>query len=107
MRTKVRLVKGSHIVVAALYFPVWDRVSLENQGKTTVVVAHGIVIRVILLSVLDGYNAADWPRLGRIPNVSISELVADGRAWRAARIGYVPDEVRKVNEAEEVRTRDR
>lgn len=83
--------------------PVWDRVTLENQGKTLVIVAHGIVCRVILLSVLEGYNSADWARLGRIANVSISELTGSGRAWRAVRIGWVPDEVRRVNEAEEMR----
>ena len=84
--------------------PVWDRVTLENQGKSLVIVAHGIVCRVILLSVLDGYNAADWPRLGRIANVSISEIVGSGRTWRAVRIGHVPDEVRKEDEAEEMRS---
>jgi 2,3-bisphosphoglycerate-dependent phosphoglycerate mutase len=81
--------------------PVWDQVTQENQGKTIVIVAHGIVVRVILLSVAEGYNAADWPRLGRIANASISELEGEGEVWRAVRIGYVPDEVRKVNEAEE------
>jgi probable phosphoglycerate mutase len=83
--------------------PVWDRVSLENRGKSIVIVAHGIVCRVILLSVLEGYNAADWARLGRIANVSISELVGAARDWRAVRIGEVPDEVRRANEAEEMR----
>jgi 2,3-bisphosphoglycerate-dependent phosphoglycerate mutase len=83
--------------------PVWDRVTQENQGKTLVIIAHGIVVRVILLSVLDGYNAADWPRLGRIASASISELVGTGRSWQAVRIGDVPDEVRNTNEAEELR----
>jgi probable phosphoglycerate mutase len=86
--------------------PVWNRVTLENKGKSIVIVAHGIVCRVILLSILEGYNAADWQRLGRIANVSISEVIENGRTWRAERIGHVPDEVRKVNEAEEVRTPD-
>jgi probable phosphoglycerate mutase len=81
--------------------PVWDRVTRENTGKTIAIVAHGIVCRVILLSVLEGYNAADWPRLGRIANASISEVVGSGRNWRAIRIGHVPEEVRKINEAEE------
>ena len=83
--------------------PVWDRVTLENQGKTIVIVAHGIVVRVLLLSVLEGYNSADWPRLGRIANASISEVVGSGRLWRAVRIGHVPDEVRKAHESEEMR----
>jgi 2,3-bisphosphoglycerate-dependent phosphoglycerate mutase len=83
--------------------PVWERVTLENQGKTIVIVAHGIVIRVILVSVLEGYNSAAWPRLGRLPNASITEVVASGRSWQAERIGYVPDEVRNAYEPEEVR----
>jgi probable phosphoglycerate mutase len=81
--------------------PVWDRVTQENVERTTVIVAHGIVCRVILLSVLDGYNAADWPRLGGIANASLSEVIGSGRSWQAVRIGEVPDEVRKANEAEE------
>jgi 2,3-bisphosphoglycerate-dependent phosphoglycerate mutase len=83
--------------------PVWDRVTLENQGKTIVIVAHGIVCRVILVSVIAGYNAADWPRLGRIANASISEVAGSGRTWRAGRIGHVPDEVSRAHEAEEMR----
>src|SRR5262245_57999225 len=83
--------------------PVWGRVTGENPGKTLAIVAHGIVCRVILVSVLAGYNAADWPRLGRLPNASITDLVGSGRTWRATRIGHVPDEVRKAHEAEEVR----
>ena len=83
--------------------PVWDRVTQENQGKALVIIAHGIVVRVILLSVLHGYNAADWPRLGRIANASISELVGSGRNWQAVRIGEVPDEVRNAHESEELR----
>ena len=83
--------------------PVWERVTLENQGKTIVIVAHGIVIRVILVSTLEGYNSAAWQRLGRLPNASITEVVGSGKSWQAVRIGHVPDEVRNTNEPEEVR----
>ena len=83
--------------------PVWDRVTLENQGKTLVIVAHGIVVRVILLSIVEGYNAADWPRLGRIANASLTEVVGSGRSWQALRISHVPDEVRNAHGPEEVR----
>jgi len=71
-------------------------------------VVHGIVIRVILLSVVEGYNAADWPRLGRIANASISEVTGSGRAtraWRLMRVGFVPDEVRKAHEPAEANPR--
>jgi probable phosphoglycerate mutase len=84
--------------IAQRVLPVWDRVSGEFSGKSLVIVAHGIVVRVILLSVLEGYNVADWPRLGRIANASITELTGSGRTWRAGRIGFIPDEVRRVHE---------
>jgi 2,3-bisphosphoglycerate-dependent phosphoglycerate mutase len=83
--------------------PVWDRVTRENEGKANVVVAHGIVIRVILVSVLEGYNPSDWPRLGRLPNASITDVVGSGRTWRAGRIGHVPDEVARAHDPEEMR----
>lgn len=81
--------------------PVWDQVSQEFSGRSVVIVAHGIVVRTILISILEGYNVADWPRLGRIANASISEVIGSGRSWRAERIGHVPDEVRTANETEE------
>jgi probable phosphoglycerate mutase len=87
--------------------PVWDRVTLENQGKMLAIVAHGIVIRVLLLSVLKGYNAADWLRLGRIANASISEVARSGYGWQAMRIGYVADEVRRINAEAETDHRPR
>jgi 2,3-bisphosphoglycerate-dependent phosphoglycerate mutase len=87
--------------------PVWDRITGANAGKAIAVVAHGIVIRVILLSVVEGYNAADWPGLGRIANASISEVTGSGRAWRMVRVGYVPDEVRNAHESEEAGPRPR
>jgi probable phosphoglycerate mutase len=90
--------------VRARVLPVWDRVTRGNPDRAVAVVAHGIVIRVILVSVLEGYNAADWPRLGRLANASISEVVGSGRAWRAGRIGHVPDEVTRAHESQEVRT---
>jgi 2,3-bisphosphoglycerate-dependent phosphoglycerate mutase len=88
----------SYVQIANRVLPVWDRVTREFSGKSLVIVAHGIVVRVILLSVVAGYNVADWPRLGRIANVSISELSGSGRSWKAERIGYVPDEVRRIHD---------
>jgi 2,3-bisphosphoglycerate-dependent phosphoglycerate mutase len=88
----------SYDQIANRVLPVWDRVTREFSGKSLVIVAHGIVVRVILLSVVAGYNVADWPRLGRIANVSISELSGSGRSWKAERIGYVPDEVRRTHD---------
>jgi broad specificity phosphatase PhoE len=67
--------------------PIWERVTREE--RTVVVVAHGVVIRVLLLSLLPGYGVADWKRLGPIRNVAIHELVRES-AWRAVRLNETP-----------------
>jgi hypothetical protein len=72
------------------------------------VVANGIVIRLVLLSVVEGYNAADWPRLGDIANALISLLTGAGwttRSWQTVRVGYVADEVRRAHESQEAGSR--
>ena len=67
--------------------PVWERVTAEHAGRTLVLVAHGVVCRVLLLSLLPGWGVADWHRMGPIHNVAISELVREGAwAWQAVRI---------------------
>ncbi len=101
--------------------PVWERVTapearqkcqpgLTVGGGTPpptvnplVIVAHGIVCRVLLLSVLPGYTVADWKRLGPIHNVAITELVREadplnpgGMAWRSVRLNDVPGVIRAV-----------
>lgn len=76
--------------------PIWDRLTARHEGKTVAVVCHGIVCRVLLLSLLPNHTVADWTKLGRIQNLSISELVGEGRTWKALRIAEVPEEVREL-----------
>lgn len=76
--------------VQARVVPIWDRLTSTHADKSIVVVCHGNVSRVLLLSLLKGHTVADWMKLGRIPNVSISELVGGGRDWEAVRIAKVP-----------------
>src|SRR5262245_56464324 len=59
----------------ARLLPVWERLTQEWEGKSLIVVAHGVVCRVLLVSLLPGFGLADWPRLGVIHNTAISELV--------------------------------
>jgi broad specificity phosphatase PhoE len=73
--------------------PVWERMTTEGVGQTSVVVAHGVVCRVLLLSLLPGYQVADWKRLGMVPNVGISELLREADVWRPVQLFEVPPEV--------------
>jgi broad specificity phosphatase PhoE len=66
--------------------PVWERVTTEHAGRTVVIVAHGIVCRVLLLGLLPGWSVADWHKMGPMHNVGVSELIHDGNAWEALRI---------------------
>jgi broad specificity phosphatase PhoE len=68
--------------------PVWEQLTAERPYETQVVVAHGVVCKVLLVTLLPGHSVADWPRLGPVPNVGITELVWEGE-WQAARL-YVP-----------------
>jgi broad specificity phosphatase PhoE len=72
--------------------PVWERLTAGLGGPPLVIVAHSAVCKVLLLSLLPGYSAADWGNLGRSHNVGISELVRADGCWRAVRLHEVPPE---------------
>jgi 2,3-bisphosphoglycerate-dependent phosphoglycerate mutase len=75
--------------------PVWDRLAARHEDRTLVVVAHGVVCKVLLLSLLPGRGIADWTAMGPIHNVAIHELIREGSGWRALRVndlGYVGHE---------------
>jgi broad specificity phosphatase PhoE len=76
--------------------PVWQRVIAEHAGQTIVIVAHGVVCKVLLLTLLPGYSAADWHRLGSTHNVAISELLHEEEGWRAVRIHDLPVSVKAL-----------
>jgi broad specificity phosphatase PhoE len=75
--------------------PVWNRLAEEFSGQPLIVVAHGIVCRVLLLSILPDLSAADWKRLGSIRNLAISELIQVGASWRAEMLNQVPEAVER------------
>jgi 2,3-bisphosphoglycerate-dependent phosphoglycerate mutase len=70
--------------------PVWRRLTQDYEGQTLVIVAHGIVCRVVLLTELPGLGPADWHRLGPIRNLGVNELVWTSTAWEAVRLNEVP-----------------
>jgi 2,3-bisphosphoglycerate-dependent phosphoglycerate mutase len=68
--------------------PVFDELTVGHAGETIVVVAHGVVIRVLLTSLIDGLRPADFDRIA-IDFASINDLVWDGRQWRATALNQV------------------
>jgi probable phosphoglycerate mutase len=80
--------------------PAFRRVVEAHPGGRVVVVCHGVVCKVLLLSLLRGYGAADWVKIGSIPNLAVSELVPDADLWTARQLLVVPPPVVAVNRAD-------
>ncbi len=76
--------------LAARVLAAWDRVIAANSGGRVLVVAHGVVCKVLLLSLLEGRDVSHWSGLGRVANVSVTELVPIRGMWRADLLLTVP-----------------
>jgi probable phosphoglycerate mutase len=75
--------------------PVWERIMAQHTGQSLVVVAHGIVCKVLLLSLFADWT---WTGIGSIRNVAINELVRDKLTWTALRINDWPPEIVALEE---------
>jgi len=77
--------------------PVFERVAKRHTGGRIVIIAHGVVCKVLLLSLLSDQGPAAWTSLGRALNLSVSELVPDAGFWRSTQLLEVPPPVAEVN----------
>jgi len=57
----------------------------RHPGETIAVVAHGVVIRVLLTTLLEGYGPAQFGAIA-IPNAGINDLRHEAERWRAERL---------------------
>lgn len=71
----------------------WNRTIDRFPGDRLLIVAHGVVCKVLLLSLLAGRTVRDWVDLGRVANLSVSELVPSGEGWEARQLLVVPPPV--------------
>ena len=78
-------------------WPAWEDTVRKHASERIVIVAHGIVCKVLLLNLLEGWNAKRWHELGRVENLATSELVQDAEGWRAEQLLVVPDGVRELS----------
>jgi 2,3-bisphosphoglycerate-dependent phosphoglycerate mutase len=68
--------------------PIVSEIVARHAGRTIVVVAHGVVIRVILTSLLAGFHPGDFDRVA-IDFASINDLWFDGDNWTARELNRV------------------
>ena len=62
--------------------PILEETVASHGGQTVIIVAHGVVIRVILTTLLAGYEPGDFDRVA-IDFASINDLWFDGANWMA------------------------
>jgi probable phosphoglycerate mutase len=68
--------------------PIIDELGRRHRGETIVVVAHGVVIRVILTSLVPSLAPADFDRIA-IDFASVNELLLRGNIWTAGPLNQV------------------
>ena len=72
--------------------PAFLSLAERHRGGTLVVVAHGLVNRVLLTCLVDSLGPADFDRLG-MGFVAANDLRFDGQAWRVEAISRPCDEL--------------
>lgn len=65
--------------------PAWERLARHYDGKTWALVVHGVVIRVLLISLLTEFKPFGWHSIG-ITNLAVNELCWENARWVAARL---------------------
>ncbi len=90
----------SYADLMARLLPAWNRVVEQTAGKRVVVVVHGIVIKVLLLTLLKNHGPTKWTSLGRVQNVSVTELLRNNAEYRANSLLYLPESIEKLNALE-------
>lgn len=66
--------------------PAFRAIAERHRGGTVVVIAHGVVIRVLIATLVEGRSPADFEEIS-IAHVGIHDLSHDGHSWREARSG--------------------
>ena len=86
--------------VKARVLAAWGNVVAAHPGGDVLVVAHGVLCKFLLLSMLPGWDATGWVTLGRVANLSVTELVPHEGGWRAASLLRVPPPVADLSNGE-------
>jgi probable phosphoglycerate mutase len=83
----------------ARLMPAFERLGARFANRRLVVVAHGVVCKVLHLCLLPGLTPANWDKLGRVANLAVSEFQFDGLVWQSARLLEVPPPVAALAES--------
>lgn len=69
-------------------WPILEGLADRHRGQTIAVVAHGVVIRVLMVSLVTGFTPADFDRI-KIDFASINDLWVETGRWTARTLNQV------------------
>jgi broad specificity phosphatase PhoE len=81
--------------IRARVVPVFERLATQFVGRSYVIVAHGVVCKVLLMSLNTGLSPADWKRIGPIHNLALHELTPGPAGWRILRYNELHQSLRE------------
>ena len=68
--------------------PILEDLAARHVGGTIAVIAHGVVIRVALATLVNGFTPADFDRIA-IDFASVNDLWCAGKVWTARALNHV------------------
>jgi 2,3-bisphosphoglycerate-dependent phosphoglycerate mutase len=83
----------SYEAIQQRVLPIWNRLTNGPDQETLVIVAHGVVCKILLLSVVSELDPSHWTRIGPIMNAGITELHWKNNDWAIIRLNEVPVQV--------------
>jgi broad specificity phosphatase PhoE len=86
----------SFAAIRARVLPIWERLTTVHHDRTIAIICHGVVCKVLLLSLLEGYDLGSWNRIGPIGNVALNELARANGVWRLVRLNFLPPAVTEI-----------
>lgn len=87
----------SFVELTARLLPAWSQTMDRFPNARIVLIAHGVVCKVLLLNLLEGRSIRDWESLGRVANLSVSELAQSGETWSTRALLQVPPPVAQLS----------
>ena len=78
--------------------PAFDRAIAPFPNGRAVIIAHGIVCKILLLTHLEGWGPRKWGELGNVSNFAVSELTRKtGGIWQVRQRPFLPPPVHDVD----------
>jgi probable phosphoglycerate mutase len=68
--------------------PIVNELVARHRGETLIVVAHGVVIRVLITALACGFEPSDFDRIA-IDFASVNNLIFDGSTWTRGALNQV------------------